>query len=418
MQGKIADYSGSTIQDVVDKCLSQTNLGLVEKKLKLRRAKSHDATNILHLVKGLATYEREPDAVTITAETYVRDGFSGHETGIKSMFYCVLLEYVESEKEKDNKSETASSLAKPCGMALWFIGYSTLTGPYVYLVDLFIETGYRGRGGGKALMYALTNITHQLNCKRLVWKVLDWNTSARKFYSQIGAKTLEGTLTLGLDCDSIAKFLEEDRWQLLQLSCKDTLNLNNVQKAVSQSLDLTNTKLHQTSHGKLRLRKAVAADVPEILRLIQAFAADLNEPHAIKTTIDMLNLHGFGRYPMFQCILIDEIDTNSDNKANKCRGFALWHFGYSTGKGRYVYLEDLYIKARTRGLGAGKAVMFALSEIASLLDCARFVRLTLHQNSGARSFYSKIGAKTVESWLTMCLNENSIKDSLGSNTQN
>ena len=42
----------------------------------IRRATAQDMPAVLNLIQELATFENEPDAVAITADDLVRDGFS------------------------------------------------------------------------------------------------------------------------------------------------------------------------------------------------------------------------------------------------------------------------------------------------------------------------------------------------------
>ena len=47
----------------------------MKKQATIRQATSADAQSILALIKELAVFEREPDAVVLTTDDLVRDGF-------------------------------------------------------------------------------------------------------------------------------------------------------------------------------------------------------------------------------------------------------------------------------------------------------------------------------------------------------
>ena len=49
----------------------------------IRKATEKDMPIVLELIQELATFEKEPDAVVVTVEDLVRDGFSEHP-----LFYC------------------------------------------------------------------------------------------------------------------------------------------------------------------------------------------------------------------------------------------------------------------------------------------------------------------------------------------
>lgn len=44
----------------------------------IREGRKEDMPAVLDLIQELATFEKEPDAVVITAEDLVRDGFGDH----------------------------------------------------------------------------------------------------------------------------------------------------------------------------------------------------------------------------------------------------------------------------------------------------------------------------------------------------
>lgn len=86
------------------------------------------------------------------------------------------------------------------GYALFFTTYSTfLTRPGLFLEDLFVETGARGRGLGKALLVELARLAVARGCGRLEWSVLDWNRRAIEFYESLGARVVSGWVPYRLD---------------------------------------------------------------------------------------------------------------------------------------------------------------------------------------------------------------------------
>ena len=146
--------------------------------LTLRRAHREDVPAILELIRGLAEYEREPQAVVATEEDLIRDGFSS-ETAPK--FRVILAEWN----------------GVVCGFAFYFVNYSTWAGrPGLYLEDLFVKPEFRGHGIGKALLAQLAAIAREEKCYGMKWNVLDWNQPAIDFYESLGAKLLREWLTV------------------------------------------------------------------------------------------------------------------------------------------------------------------------------------------------------------------------------
>lgn len=136
----------------------------------IRRATASDVGLILALVRELALYEKEPDAVIAREEDYLRDGFGEHPK-----FHVLIA-------EQDGV---------PVGFAFYFFGYSTWLGRSVLkLEDLFVRPEARKNGTGRALMERLAQIALQEGCTRFEWQVLDWNTPAKDFYDRLGAKLL------------------------------------------------------------------------------------------------------------------------------------------------------------------------------------------------------------------------------------
>lgn len=131
----------------------------------IRKAVRGDETAILGLIKELAEYEREPDAVINTAEKLAVDLFNDK--------ICDCFVYVH-----DNNI---------IGIALYYISYSTWKGRCLYLEDLYVQPQYRRLGAGKLLFEELLKEAHRLGVKRMDWQVLEWNEPAINFYKSIGA---------------------------------------------------------------------------------------------------------------------------------------------------------------------------------------------------------------------------------------
>jgi GNAT superfamily N-acetyltransferase len=138
----------------------------------VRRATPADVPAILHNIKALASYEREPGAVKATEASLMQTLFSADAK--------VFAHVAEIDRAV-------------VGIAIWFLNYSTWTGrPGLYLEDLFVADEARGTGAGRALFEALARDARDLGCARIDWAVLDWNTSAMDFYRAIGGRAQSG----------------------------------------------------------------------------------------------------------------------------------------------------------------------------------------------------------------------------------
>jgi len=152
--------------------------------LRLRPATRDDVPLILSLIRELATYERDAQAVVATEEALLRDGF-----GERPLFRVTLAEWDGT----------------PVGFAFWFFAYSTWRAqPTLYLEDLFVRPEARGRGIGKELMRFLARTALDEGCGRFVWQVLDWNSPSIEFYESLGAKVVREWLTCRLEGEALS----------------------------------------------------------------------------------------------------------------------------------------------------------------------------------------------------------------------
>lgn len=156
--------------------------------LNLRAAEAADVGRILTFIRALATYEREPDAVSATEDDLLRHGF-----GPNPYFQCLLAEW-------DGEA---------VGFALYFYDYSTWLGrPGLYLEDIFVDPPFRGLGIGKALLRRLAAIALENGCARMKWEVLDWNTPAIDFYRALGAELQQEWLNVRLSGEALRRLAD------------------------------------------------------------------------------------------------------------------------------------------------------------------------------------------------------------------
>lgn len=141
--------------------------------MSVRPAVAADVPAVLGLIRALAAYEREPDAVETTESDLGRALFPDDGTPTA---YCHVA-------EQDDEV---------VGIALWFLSFSTWTGSNgIWLEDLFVLPEHRGAGHGKALLSALARVCVDRGFARLEWTVLDWNTPSLEFYRSLGAVAMD-----------------------------------------------------------------------------------------------------------------------------------------------------------------------------------------------------------------------------------
>ena len=134
-------------------------------RFEIRVASANDCSEILELIKELAVFEKQPDAVILSEEELIKSAFS------ENPWVYVYVAEMDS---------------KVVGMALYYFGFSTWKGRSLHLEDLIVNEKYRKLGIGKALMNQVLQIAKTEKVQRMSWEVLDWNTPAIEFYKSLG----------------------------------------------------------------------------------------------------------------------------------------------------------------------------------------------------------------------------------------
>ena len=140
--------------------------------LHLRDAGPKDLDLVLHFIRALAEYEKLAHEVKADAAALGRFLF---------------------EEPCRAEALIAEWDGRPVGFAVWYYSFSTFLGrPSLYVEDVFVEPGMRGKGIGKAVFAHLAARALAQGCGRMEWSVLDWNAPSIAFYRSIGARPREG----------------------------------------------------------------------------------------------------------------------------------------------------------------------------------------------------------------------------------
>jgi len=134
--------------------------------LAIRPATPADSRLIVDFIRALAEYEKLAHEARASEADIARDLF-----GPAPKVFCEIAEWE----------------GRPAGFALWFYTYSTFQGRHgIWLEDLFVDPGLRGKGIGKALLVHLARRCVREGLGRLEWWVLDWNEPSIEFYRSQG----------------------------------------------------------------------------------------------------------------------------------------------------------------------------------------------------------------------------------------
>ncbi|KAI1092236.1 N-acetyltransferase [Rostrohypoxylon terebratum] len=171
---------------------------------KVRHAHRADVLTILEMIRELADYEHELDAVEATETTLLNT-------------IAFAPDNVDSTSTAPNTEPTSPSRparclllfneeGKPAGMALYFYNYSTWRAKAgIYLEDLYVRPTERKKGYGKKLLVELAKEVVATNGGRLEWSVLKWNEPSIKFYESIGAKPMDEWVGMRVDREGLTK---------------------------------------------------------------------------------------------------------------------------------------------------------------------------------------------------------------------
>ena len=131
----------------------------MSQNIHVRTANISDLPYVLELVRELAVFEKEPDAVTATIADY-ENAFNKGLIGV----------------------HIAEHNAVIIAMIIYYDTFSTWKGPMLYLEDFYVKPEYRSAGVGSMLWDVLIEVANSRNCALIKWQVLDWNSRAIDFY--------------------------------------------------------------------------------------------------------------------------------------------------------------------------------------------------------------------------------------------
>lgn len=154
----------------------------------IRKGTQSDMGSVLKLIKELASFENEANAVELTEKDLLHDGF-GENPAFKVFV-------AESENEI-------------VGIALFYERYSTWKGKAIHLEDLVVQEKHRAKGVGKLLYSKVMEYAFKNNYKRVAWEVLDWNKPAIEFYESTGAKVLYDWNVVQMEEKSLEIFVDK-----------------------------------------------------------------------------------------------------------------------------------------------------------------------------------------------------------------
>ncbi|WP_321436842.1 GNAT family N-acetyltransferase [uncultured Bacteroides sp.] len=130
----------------------------------IRQAKEQDFPPIFSMIQDFAAFENCSEKLTSSLEQMINE---------KEYINCFIA-------ETDSKEIV--------GYVVYFFAYYTWAGKSLYMDDLYVKEGFRGKGIGSRLIGEVVDFAKKGNCHKLRWQVSNWNKSAIDFYTSLGAE--------------------------------------------------------------------------------------------------------------------------------------------------------------------------------------------------------------------------------------
>lgn len=135
------------------------------------------------------------------------------------------------------------------------------------------------------------------------------------------------------------------------------------------------------------IRRADDGDISGIVLLIQEFAEFEKLTKWCEVSENDLQAAIFGENKFVNCLVAED--------ENALVGYALFFPVFKSFRGeRSMFLEDLYISPKIRGLGIGLKMLKETARIAREQNCVRMDWQALKWNKPAIEFYKNLGAET------------------------
>ena len=142
----------------------------------------------------------------------------------------------------------------------------------------------------------------------------------------------------------------------------------------------------------IQIRQATREDVPAIFALVQDLAAFEKAADKVETSVERYLEDGFGENPVFRCLV-------ADHPEDGVVGIALHYFGYSTWKGKLLYLDDLVIQENYRRQGIGRRLIDELVRVGLEENAHMMKWQVLDWNEPAIKMYESLGGIFDGEWI-------------------
>ncbi len=154
----------------------------------------------------------------------------------------------------------------------------------------------------------------------------------------------------------------------------------------------------------MRVRKAVEADVPNLLPLMRQLAVFEKYADAFAVTEEVVREQGFRRSPPdFYCFVAEE--------RGELIGFLVYYFVPFTYRARpNIIIKELFVADRHRSKGTGELLMKAVAKEAERAGCGMIKWYVAKWNLRSIQFYERLGARIDHDWHEFQMSEDAFRD--------
>ena len=134
-----------------------------------------------------------------------------------------------------------------------------------------------------------------------------------------------------------------------------------------------------------KIRFAQKKDLSYLVNLCKLHAAFEKAEYDTERKKELLGKHLFSNSPSLFCLVVE--------KENSLIGYATYMKQFSTwDASHYIYMDCLFMKEESRGLGIGEKLIDRIKKETKELDCLFIQWQTPDFNKRAMKFYERIGA--------------------------
>ena len=142
---------------------------------------------------------------------------------------------------------------------------------------------------------------------------------------------------------------------------------------------------------EISIRRATREDCPRMLELVKELATYERAPEQVSVTLQHFEESGFGPDPVYWAFVAEA--------EGQVVAFALYYIRFSTWKGQRMYLEDILVTEKFRGLKIGQMLMDRLIEEAKDKKLHGITWQVLEWNEPAIKFYKKYNPSFDAEWV-------------------